>query len=455
MPEAAPRFPLSRWLALSLVLGLPVALVLCAAYASGVISARAAWILLAALLGVVGLFAAWHTHAAWRVLNRTDEIIGRETRAVADWDAFTVIGELGVTVERLRRTLLDEKGQVALQSTTADAILNALPDPVLLLDARRQIARANFAAQKFFGSDMIGHDLAVVLRHPAVLEAADAVLHGASGLASADLTLPAPDGRSFSLRVAALPVSRGDAAAVLALHDVTASRRAEAMRADFVANASHELRTPLASLVGFIETLEGPAKDDEAARMKFLGIMREQAARMSRLIQDLLSLSQIEMREYDRPSDPVALAPLLRDTAAALQPQADARRIPLRLELDETLPPVRGARDELLQVFQNLIDNAIKYGRPETPVEVRLGRRDEEWIEVAVRDHGEGIPRDHLPRLTERFYRVDSARSRDLGGTGLGLAIVKHIVNRHRGRLTIESELGEGSVFTVKLPFPR
>jgi two-component system phosphate regulon sensor histidine kinase PhoR len=242
---------------------------------------------------------------------------------------------------------------------------------------------------------------------------------------------------------------------VLTLHDVTALRRAEEMRADFVANASHELRTPLASLVGFIETLLGPARDDEEARIRFLGIMRDQAARMSRLIQDLLSLSQIEMRAHERPSEPVALAPLLRDTAAALQPQAGARNITLQLDLDESLPAVRGARDELLQVFQNLIDNAIKYGRPDTAVEIHLRRRDQDWLEIAVRDHGEGIPRDHLPRLTERFYRVDSARSRDLGGTGLGLAIVKHILNRHRGRLVIESEVGEGSIFSVRLPIVR
>ncbi|HLT76700.1 MAG TPA: phosphate regulon sensor histidine kinase PhoR [Ferrovibrio sp.] len=455
MADPARRFPVSRWLALCLVLGLPVALVLLVAGASGLISGRAAWILLFVLLGMAGLFAVWHTRAAWQVLRRTDEILGRESRAAADWDAFTVIGELGVTVERLRRTLLDEKGQVALQSTTADAILNALPDPVLLLDSRRQIARANFAARKFFGNEMIGHDLAVVLRHPAVLEAADSVLHGESGLASAELTQPAPDGRSFSLRVAALPAGQGDTAAVLTLHDVTALRRAEEMRADFVANASHELRTPLASLVGFIETLLGPARDDEEARIRFLGIMRDQAARMSRLIQDLLSLSQIEMRAHERPSEPVALAPLLRDTAAALQPQAGARNITLQLDLDESLPAVRGARDELLQVFQNLIDNAIKYGRPDTAVEIHLRRRDQDWLEIAVRDHGEGIPRDHLPRLTERFYRVDSARSRDLGGTGLGLAIVKHILNRHRGRLVIESEVGEGSIFSVRLPIVR
>lgn len=158
------------------------------------------------------------------------------------------------------------------------------------------------------------------------------------------------------------------------------------------------------------------------------------------------------MREHDRPSESIALAPLLRDVAAALEPQAKAKSMPIRLDLDESLPPVRGARDELMQVFQNLIDNAIKYGRPETAVEVTLQAMDGEWLEVGVRDHGEGITREHLPRLTERFYRVDSARSRDLGGTGLGLAIVKHIINRHRGRLVIESEPGQGSRFMVRLP---
>ncbi|WP_341703672.1 ATP-binding protein [Ferrovibrio sp.] len=454
MVNEAPRtrIPFARWLALFLILGLPVSLVVWLACLAGALTVPAALWLGAALLGVVGLFTLWHTHVAWGVLRRTDEILGREHRVGADWDALTMLGELGATVERLRQTLLDEKGQVALQSTTADAILNALPDSILLLDSRRQIARANFAARKFFGNDMIGRDLSAALRHPAVLDAADTVLAGESGLVAADFTLPVPDGRSFSLRVVALPAAREDMVAVLALHDVTALRKAEKMRADFVANASHELRTPLASLVGFIETLLGPARDDEPARLRFLGIMREQAARMSRLINDLLSLSQIEMREHDHPADPVALAPLLRDTAAALEPQARARSMRIDLQLDESLPPVRGARDELMQVFQNLIDNGIKYGRPDSPVEVRLAAIGPDWLEVAIRDHGEGIPREHLPRLTERFYRVDTARSRDMGGTGLGLAIVKHIINRHRGRLVIESEPGAGSTFSVRIP---
>lgn len=460
-PDARPlpkvRYPLTRWLALFLMLALPVGAVVLLAWLGGAVSTAAAWGLALPLLAIVALFAGWHTVAAWRVLRSTDEIAGVETRTSSDWGALTMIGELGVTVERLRHTLLDEKGQVALQSTTADAILNALPDPVLLLDGRRSIARANFAARKFFGNDIVGNDLTVALRHPTVLQAADEVLAGETGMASTDLTLPVPDGRSFSLRVVSLPAAREEAVAVLVLHDLTALRKAEKMRADFVANASHELRTPLASLVGFIETLQGPAKDDEPARIRFLGIMRDQAGRMSRLIQDLLSLSQIEMREHDQPSEPVALAPLLRDAAAALEPQAKAKAIRIQLNLDDGLPPVHGARDELMQVFQNLIDNAIKYGRTESTVTVRLARTVAatgagDGIEIGVRDQGEGIPREHLPRLTERFYRVDSARSRDLGGTGLGLAIVKHIVNRHRGRLVIESELGKGSEFIIRLP---
>ena len=446
------RYPVMRWLALFLILGVPLSGVILIAWFAGALSDGAVWSITIPILGIIALFSGWHTLAAWRVLRSTDEIAGAGPRTRSDWDALTMIGELGLTVERLRQTLLDEKGQVVLQTTTADAILNALPDPVLLLDGRRTIARANFAARKFFGNDIVGNDLTAALRHPTVLDAADAVLGGETGMAAADLNLPVPDGRSFSVRVVALPAAREDTAAVLALHDLTSLRKAEKMRADFVANASHELRTPLASLVGFIETLLGPARDDEPARLRFLGIMRDQAARMARLIQDLRSLSQIEMREHDQPSEPVALAPLLRDAAAALEPQAKAKKIQIQLNLDDSLPPVRGARDELMQVFQNLIDNAIKYGRAETAVVVRLARRDADWIEVGVRDHGEGIPREHLPRLTERFYRVDSARSRDLGGTGLGLAIVKHIINRHRGRLVIESELGKGSEFTVRMP---
>jgi two-component system, OmpR family, phosphate regulon sensor histidine kinase PhoR len=233
------------------------------------------------------------------------------------------------------------------------------------------------------------------------------------------------------------------------------------MRADFIANASHELRTPLTTLTGFIETLRGPAREDAEARERFLAIMHEQAARMIRLVEDLLSLSRIELNEHVMPQGRVALGPLLHHLADALELRAGERGMCIRLDLPPDLPDVLGDRDELAQVFQNLVDNGIKYGRAasEITVATATGVRPlysgdtggSAFVSVAVRDRGEGIAREHLPRLTERFYRVDTARSREMGGTGLGLAIVKHILNRHRGFLEIESTPGMGSVFTVFL----
>jgi len=244
------------------------------------------------------------------------------------------------------------------------------------------------------------------------------------------------------------------AAAILTLHDVTALKRSEQMRADFIANAGHELKTPLATLIGFIETLLGPAREDVVARERFLGIMREQAQRMARLVDDLLSLSRIELNEHVAPTDRVALAPVIDEVARGLELRAAERGIRITRALPADLPEVQGDRDELAQIFQNLLDNAVKYGRPHSEIEVSGGTRSElatDLVRVAVADQGEGIPSEQLPRLTERFYRVDTARSRELGGTGLGLAIVKHILNRHRGRLDITSTIGQGSTFTVWL----
>ncbi len=234
------------------------------------------------------------------------------------------------------------------------------------------------------------------------------------------------------------------------------------MRADFVANASHELRTPLAALLGFIETLQGPAKDDGEARQRFLGIMHEQAGRMSRVVADLLTLSRIELSEHNRPIGRADLGAILKRVAEALEIQARNKRMRVLIDTGAELPPVNGQDDELSQIFQNLMDNAIKYGREGTDVEVKATAAAElppsfpdraaRAIAVSVRDRGDGIAREHLPRLTERFFRVDTARSRKLGGTGLGLAIVKHSIARHRGALIIDSALGEGSTFTVYLP---
>jgi two-component system phosphate regulon sensor histidine kinase PhoR len=224
------------------------------------------------------------------------------------------------------------------------------------------------------------------------------------------------------------------------------------MRADFVANASHELKTPIAGLAGFIETLRGPARDDVAARDRFLGIMAEQADRMRRLVDDLLMLSRIEQHEHARPAGEVDVEKVLRGVQDLLQLKASARKVAVELVVDPALPQAVGDYDELTIVFQNLIDNALKYAKPSTTVRIAARPLGEDFISVAVSDEGDGIPASHLPRLTERFYRVDNARSRALGGTGLGLAIVKHVVNRHRGRLEIQSTQGKGSTFTVTLP---
>jgi two-component system phosphate regulon sensor histidine kinase PhoR len=355
---------------------------------------------------------------------------------------------------RLHREWREHAAQMERRLVAAEAVIAALPDPLILIDRQRRIVRANPASAEFIGAASEPRDLAVALRNPLLLAAADAVLQG-DPARSVEFTISVPVERVLRAHFARVegPALAG-AAAILTLHDVTALKRAEQMRADFVANAGHELKTPLATLIGFIETLLGPARDDAAARERFLGIMRGQAQRMARLVDDLLSLSRIELNEHVAPTGRVALAPLIDEVLRALELRAGERNIRIVRELPDDLPDVQGDRDELAQIFQNLLDNAVKYGRPNS--EVRVGGNigngaTPAQVQVVVVDQGDGIPSEHLPRLTERFYRVDTARSRELGGTGLGLAIVKHLLNRHRGRLEIASRVGQGSTFTVWL----
>jgi len=359
-------------------------------------------------------------------------------------------------VTRLARGWRERSARAEARLATAEAVFAAIPDPQILLDGQRRIIRANPAAIEFVGIVPEGSDLAASLRNPAILSAADAVLAGGPARI-VDFTLTVPVERVMQARIARVEgVSLEGVAAIVTLHDITALKLAEQMRADFVANAGHELKTPLASLVGFIETLLGAARDDTVARERFLGIMRGEAGRMTRLVDDLLSLSRIELNEHVAPTSRVPLASLIEQVADALELRAGERGMRLSLVLPEDLPEVQGDEDELAQVFQNLIDNAIKYGKPNTEITIaaRAGEpltATSSLVHIAVTDRGDGIPSEHLPRLTERFYRVDTARSRELGGTGLGLAIVKHILNRHRGRLEISSRLGVGSTFTVLL----
>jgi two-component system phosphate regulon sensor histidine kinase PhoR len=243
---------------------------------------------------------------------------------------------------------------------------------------------------------------------------------------------------------------------LMTFNDLTPLRRVEEMRADFIANASHELRTPLAALLGFIETLQGPAKNDPVAREKFLGIMQGQATRMARLIDDLLSLSRIELNAHLQPNTPLELAPIVRQVADGLQTLARDRDVAIKVVAPPEPLIVLGDRDELIRALENLVENSLKYGAAGKRIDIMLSRGQTRSgapeVRLAVRDYGPGIAPEHLPRLTERFYRVDVADSRAQGGTGLGLALVKHVLNRHGGRLNIESTPGAGATFTMHLP---
>lgn len=338
------------------------------------------------------------------------------------------------------------------------AIIERLPEPLLLVDHRRRIIQANAAARALLGEQPEDQGLAGVLREPQVLAAVDAALAGRTP-DELEFTIGGRQESQFLVNVAGVPGDGdGGRSAVLVLHDVTAIRAIESMRVDFVSNVSHELRTPLASLVGFIETLQGQAANDPEAREQFLAIMSEQAARMEAIVNDLLSLSRIELDERIAPTGTVDLGYVIRSVVDALSPRAEAAGATIEVRLPESGPIVVGDADQLAQVFSNLIDNALKYGGEAGPVEISASLADEggnkpvHRVRVAVRDFGPGIAREHIPRLTERFYRVDTARSRSLGGTGLGLAIVKHVINRHQGEIRVHSEIGKGSEFAVLLP---
>jgi two-component system phosphate regulon sensor histidine kinase PhoR len=350
-------------------------------------------------------------------------------------------------------------GADGLDETSLRVFADALADPCLLLDRRSVVVHRNAAAASQFADAVVGRPIAFSLRHPALLAAIEAARRTGATQA-VELHLTAPNETWHRVAVAPLlrrPLGEDELAPLLVvtMQSLTEARRIEALRSDFIANVSHELRTPLASLIGFIDTLLGPAAGDAEARERFLGIMRGQAARMSKLIDDLLSLSRIELRQHVRPTGTVDLKLLLEDVREGLLAKAEAAGVAVALALPDGPATVTGDRDELYEVFENLVDNGIKYGGDGGRVEVALvsaGHRPGYHFAVTVTDHGAGIEAAHVPRLTERFYRVDAESSRRKKGTGLGLAIVKHIVNRHRGFLTIRSKPGEGTRVEVLLP---
>jgi two-component system phosphate regulon sensor histidine kinase PhoR len=412
---------------------------------------------------VAGIVVCIMAAAALAVIWRRDlNLLTESVRRVASDDSGPAVvaestvamNRLGREIERLSRRLA-VRAAVLEQHRRADTlILERLPDPVIVLSGDRSVCRTNAAARSAFGDD-----LPALLRHPGLRGAIDRAL--ATRLSqTADIGLRAPVPRELYAMVVPMdpPLADGGRALVV-LSDRTRERVVERMRADFVANVSHELRTPLASLIGFVETLRGPAADDPPAQQRFLEIMAEQGARMNRLIDDLLSLSRIELTEHQTPSEPLNVADLVESMVAGFEPRLAQRKVRLALGIEKELPLVAGDADQMAQVLQNLLDNALKYGRDGgvLTLDVGVAKPGDRWptrrgIVIAVGDQGAGIAREHLPRLTERFYRADKGRSRAVGGTGLGLAIVKHIVNRHRGQLLIESEEGKGTLVSVWLP---
>ncbi|QBF31886.1 ATP-binding protein [Thalassococcus sp. S3] len=338
--------------------------------------------------------------------------------------------------------------------------LTAIPLPAVLVDQSERLIASNPDAHTFLGQQIVGRHFATILRQPLMLDAIEGCLRDRKPRETKHLSNDGAQDTTYEVHCRYVPtIGAVMAGAVLiTFQDVTQVEQAGQMRRDFVANVSHELRTPLTALMGFIETLRGPARDDAAARDRFLSIMEGEAGRMNRLVGDLLSLSRVEGDERVRPRDTVDVTAQLRSTLKSIQPVAEDAGVELHLSAPDEPAHVTGDPDQLRQVFTNLIENAIKYGNAGGVVDVVLtvSERDPALRAAALRvqviDKGAGIDPVHLPRLTERFYRADSHRSREMGGTGLGLAIVKHIVNRHRGRLRVESDLGQGAVFTVILP---
>ncbi len=359
----------------------------------------------------------------------------------------------------------DVRTEDPVEAAAVNAIVAGMPDPAVLLDRAGRVIHLNAAATQLAPALRKNELAQFALRSPEIVTALREAIATTQPRRATYLD-QVPVDRWMELVITPVPVPTrfggADKCMLMTFHDLTPLRRVEEMRADFVANASHELRTPLAALSGFIDTLQGPAKDDAKARERFLGIMHAQATRMARLIDDLLSLSRVELSAHVRPDTLVDLVPIIRQVVDGLEPLARERQVEIEVELPEPPVTIAGDREELLRLFENLIENALKYGASGGRVIVSLttfapartgpGEAPPPEYRVTVRDFGPGIAPEHLPRLTERFYRVDVGDSRAQGGTGLGLSLVKHILARHRGRLLIESVPKSGATFTACFP---
>ncbi len=338
-----------------------------------------------------------------------------------------------------------------MNTNAQHTILAAMPIPAIILSPSHQIIAANSMARKLFGTDLVGVDFVNIFQQTGAQKCLKKASK-AQKLKTETIVLKLQTSRSY--RISAAPLGGGETASILfTLSDISEQLAASKARSTFVANVSHELRSPLTSLIGVVETLQGPARNDAKARERFLDLMQSEAKRMSRLVGDLLSLSKLEAKEHLRPKEKVDIHRVIQTVQQSLCASKPEYKSRIEITKDSPLCPVIGDQDDLTEVFQNLLENALKYSTLGTPVLVNLSQKSgpKNRILVRIDDIGEGIAAKHIPHLTERFYRVDKGRSRKIGGTGLGLAITKHILNRHRAKMTIKSKLGKGTSVRIQL----
>lgn len=459
---AQPRIPFGRLASLTTLAALPPTIVLGAL----AVTSRLDWHVAVGSVAISVLMLGWMVRRGlgdvYTILEFSETLARDGEGDVPANEMSGLFPEFTEAVTRLQHAWGRDRGLLGARASSAESILESLPQPLILLDENRQIVRATAGAKQLLGDVTAGRDFSSVIRTPKILEAIDDVLAGdRDQLIEFDIEFPAMLSVSAQIQRLNAPAADGSIL-VIALFDVTEIKKTQKMRTDFVANASHELRTPLAVLSGSIKTLQGPARGDMEGQAKFLDMMEQHTTRMTRLIDDLLSLSRIELSASMVPDGTVDIHSILSNIAVMLEVPAGRRNIRILLEPELGVRNIVGDEVEISQLFQNLVDNAVKYSNENSTVRISLrettkpssagGQGDMQYLEVSVADEGAGIPAEHIPRLTERFYRVDTARSREMGGTGLGLAIVKHIVGRHRGILDIDSVEGEGTTFTVSLP---
>ena len=365
----------------------------------------------------------------------------------------------------VQSTLLHLQQQHQKQQQWVSAVLDGLPFPVLVVNRDMEIEQTNAAAQILFERQTIGLNIVQIMRSPNIFDALERTLSTGEA-AWREFQEHAGIEAIYRVHMAPFspaPESGGASAVLVMIEDITERRRSEQMRVDFIANASHEIRTPLTAVCAMIETIRGPAKNDTAAKEQFLSVIGEQVDRLHHVVEDLMSLSRIELHEHARPSNPVLVGDVIQSVCRSVKWELNNRKIVLRIEVPEQIPELMGEYDEVERLVGNLVTNAIKYGNPMSEVRVIAyahsrpqqlpgWRGGDTAIAISVADRGPGIPKEHIPRLTERFYRMDTSRSRNMGGTGLGLAIVKHTIQHHRGAMTIISVPNQGSVFTAYFP---